>query len=72
MGSSTGDPHAVENLLNLHPTCHLVRIERNREEAYRNGWLVRHGTDPATVPVLLAVGWVLLDGVGGVTPCPEP
>jgi hypothetical protein len=62
----------VENLLNLHPTCHLVRVERNRADAYANGWLVRHGTEPATVPVLTWQGWVLLDSVGGVTPVQPP
>jgi hypothetical protein len=72
MGSSTGDPHAVENLLNLHPTCHLVWIERNREEAYRNGWLVKHPTDPADVPVLTYGGWRLLLASGLYAPVEPP
>lgn len=40
--------------------CH-GHIERNRDEALANGWLVRSGADPATVPVLLwDYRWVLL------------
>lgn len=49
--------------------CH-GSIESNRDIAYDNGWLVRHPTDPATVPVW--VWWspftaVLLDADGGHT-----
>lgn len=70
MGSSTGDPHAPENLLVLHANCHLVRIERNRTEAYFYGWLVRHGREPAQVPVFTHRGWVRLSG-GEYLPCTE-
>jgi len=68
MGSSTADPHAPENILSLHPNCHLVRIERLREEAYFYGWLVRRGTSPATIPVFTHQGWVRLSG-DGYLPC---
>ena len=71
MGSSTADPHAVDNLLLLHPNCHLVRVERNRAEAYRNGWLVHRWDDPAEVPVLTYRGWVWLWPDGSVTPVSE-
>lgn len=71
MGSSTEAPHDVDNLLLLHPNCHLTRVERQRDEAYRHGWLVRHGTDPATVPVLTYQGWVWLRADGSVTLCSE-
>jgi len=69
MGSSTADPHAVDNLLLLHPTCHLVRIERHRAEAYAMGWLVRHGFAPADVPVFTYRGWVRLSD--SYLPCTE-
>jgi hypothetical protein len=65
MGSSTRDPHTASNLLNLHPTCHLVRVERNRSQAYQNGWLVKHPLEPRETPVLLASGWVWLSDEGG-------
>jgi hypothetical protein len=59
MGSSTAHPHAVENVVLLHDSEHRT-IHANPEKAYREGWLVRHGTDPATVPVLTADGEVWL------------
>lgn len=40
--------------------CHQ-HVESHRSAAYEDGWLVRRGTDPATVPLLLWDGrWVLL------------
>jgi hypothetical protein len=50
--------------------CH-GHMESRRTEAYENGWLVRHGMDPAAVPVLLWDGRrVLLDDEGEWTPVP--
>lgn len=69
MGSSTGDPHAVENLLALHPMCHLNRVERHRAEAYDYGWLVRHGYSPAEVPVFTHRGWYWPTSEGGWRAC---
>lgn len=59
MGSSTVDPHAVENVIFIHDSEHRA-LHANPEKAYRDGTLVRHGTDPATVPVLTAHGEVWL------------
>lgn len=45
--------------------CH-GHMESHRTEAYAMGWLVRHGTSPAAVPVHLWDGRrVLLDDSGG-------
>jgi AraC-like DNA-binding protein len=62
-GTSRPEANHTSNLLLLCGTCH-AHIEANRSEAYDFGWLVREPTDPATVPVLLAVGWVLLGAEG--------
>lgn len=44
--------------------CHGY-MESHRTEAYEHGWLVRHGADPRTTPVLLWDGrMVLLDDEG--------
>jgi hypothetical protein len=53
--------------------CHGA-IESNRDHFRDMGFLVRQGVDPAAVPILLRrpsgeAEWVLLDEVGGVTPC---
>jgi hypothetical protein len=50
MGSSTVDPHAVENVVRLHDSCHRW-VHANPERSYRLGWLVRHGQDPREVGV---------------------
>lgn len=39
--------------------CHGM-VESQRAMAYSNGWLVKHPTDPATVPVESYVGRVFL------------
>ncbi len=45
--------------------CHGY-IERRTPDVYRRGLLIRHGTDPATVPLELVSGrLVLLDPAGG-------
>jgi hypothetical protein len=47
--------------------CH-GRIEGDRVEAERNGWALPWSVeDPTTVPVVLAIGRVLLDDQGGYT-----
>jgi 5-methylcytosine-specific restriction protein A len=70
MGGSTDDPHRPENLLVIHPNCHLLRVERDRSEAFFFGWLVRRGEDPLFVPVFTHQGWVYLRG-GEYRPCTE-
>jgi hypothetical protein len=56
-GTSRPDVHAAYQLLLLCGSgitgCH-GRVERLRETAYAAGWLVKHGHDPADVPVLIA------------------
>ena len=46
-----GGINTPSNLLYLHPSCHLKHVEAKRALAYQNGWLVRHGANPAEVPV---------------------
>jgi hypothetical protein len=67
-GSSRSGINGPQNLVLLHgsgsSSCHGL-TERNRAEAYANGWLVRQAQDPAEVPVKHAVhGWVLLTNIG--------
>ena len=60
--------NTASNLLYLHHSCHLYRVEKDREGSYRNGWLVRQGEEPSEVPVrYMLSGWVLLDDEGGMT-----
>lgn len=51
-GSSRPEINSLVNLLLLCVTCH-AHVESYRTEAYENGWLVKSGIDPATVPVKL-------------------
>ena len=57
------DPRLGEpaNGLFLHTACH-DRIESNRVEALRNGWLLYAVQHPEDVPVLMWNGWFLLTG----------
>lgn len=68
MGGSR-DPRTggAANALTVCLPCH-DHLEKNRTEARENGWLVRQGTDPATVPVYRYRRWVLLDDQGGIAP----
>ena len=59
MGGSTTAPHAPANVVLLHDSEHRA-IHAHPRESYRDGWLVRHGDDPAEVEVLTAHGWVAL------------
>jgi 5-methylcytosine-specific restriction protein A len=65
-GSRAKDTNRPPNLLHLCVTCHSW-IESNREKALALGLLVHQGATPATVPVTLAVGRVLLDDAGGLS-----
>lgn len=49
----------ASNLLVLCTSCH-ADIESRRTHALETGRLVPNGTDPATVPLLIAQHWVLL------------
>ena len=50
-GMGGGGDNSAANLIAVHPSCHLYRIESRREEALANGWLVRQGHDPSEVPM---------------------
>jgi hypothetical protein len=66
-GSSRPDVNSPANILLTCGTgvtgCHGM-IESNRAIAYRRGWLVKHGLDPATVSTHLHAGVVLLTADG--------
>lgn len=70
-GSSNPNRHNPDRLLTLCRTCHDW-VETHRTHAYRNGWLIRTGTDPATVPTLIAGRWWLLHPDGGRTETRPP
>jgi hypothetical protein len=57
----------ASNALRLCLACHRY-VEGNTADVYDNGWKVRHGDDPAAVPVLLVTiygrGLSLLDDSG--------
>lgn len=57
-GSSTGREHALPNVTFLHDLEHQA-VHSNPTTSYRDGWLVRHGTDPSTVPVMTATHGVV-------------
>lgn len=51
--ASRHDPHQLLLVCGTGTTgCHGL-IESQRQLAYGNGWLVRHGQDPANVPALV-------------------
>lgn len=52
-GTSNPVTNSPANLLLLCNECHLW-VERNRTEAYEQGWLVRREHDPVKSPVWLA------------------
>jgi len=61
MGGSTDVPHAPANVMLLHDSCHRW-LHAHPQRAYQEGLLVKHGTDPATVPVLTSQGLMFLSG----------
>ena len=69
MGGSKSEANTPDRLLLLcgHATtpggCHTL-VESQRALAYANGWLVKHPTDPATVPVVLFAGRLFLTHTG--------
>lgn len=77
MGGSR-DPlvHSAANLIlvcgSATTGCHGY-MEKNRNEAARNGWILHDGEDPDRAPVSTCQhGWVLLDTCGGFTPTGPP
>jgi HNH endonuclease len=66
MGGS-GERNRVSNLILLHASCHLHRIEQQRAWAIDNGWLIVGDADPADVPVRYRLQrFVLLDDAGNI------
>lgn len=63
-GSKAADTNRPSNILFLSPDSHIW-AESHRAEALELGFLVPQGVDPATVPVHLLRGVVLLDDQGG-------
>lgn len=53
------------NGIAIHARCHS-KVERDRSEALKNGWLVPQNIDPATVPIKLWDGWALLGEDGSL------
>lgn len=67
MGGNS-DRNRVSNLILLHPSCHLYKVEQKRAWAIENGWLVQGDVDPSEVPVRYRLQqWMLLDDAGNVT-----
>lgn len=74
-GTALGSANSPANLLMLCGTgttgCHGF-ITRHPRSAEQEGWIVRHGVDPAAVPVTVRVGWRSrwTGGVDGVPAVP--
>lgn len=71
---SQGGKNNLANALHLCGSgttgCHGL-VTQHPADAYTNGWSVRSGFDPATVPVKRMGRWVLLDDHGCVIPAKE-
>lgn len=63
-GTKNPESRSVANGLYVHFRCHQ-RIELNRADALKNGWLVLQSGD-LSQPVLLHYGWVVLHEDGSV------
>lgn len=64
---SAGGTWALSNLLCLDPWCHNLHersVHQNPRRSYDSGHLVRRGSDPAKVPVLIGGALVLLTDDG--------
>jgi hypothetical protein len=69
-GSKAPDTNLASNGIAICAACHRM-VESNRELAFTNGWLVRQGHDPATVPVLRhGSEWVQLNNDGDMKEVP--
>lgn len=66
-GSRDTDCRSAANGLYLHDRCH-ERIERNRTEAYENGWLVHKWESSGGKPVKMWDGWWMLADDGSLEP----
>ena len=70
-GSKDIESRSAANGLYLHDRCH-ERIERNRTEAYQNGWLVHKWENSERRAVKLWDGWSVLAADGSLTPVVSP
>lgn len=70
-GTHREDANSPANLLALDRLCHM-RVESQRAEALKYGWLVPQSADPALVAVLIdqQSRWVLLTASGGYSDNP--
>lgn len=65
--------NTVQNLVLLHPSCHLLHVERKRAQAIDNGWLIVGLSDPGEVPMMYMLDrWVILAEDGSVTEVEQP
>ena len=70
-GSRESESRAAANGLYLHERCHF-NIERNRSDAYGNGWLVHKWEVSEEKPVLMWDGWKVLAADGTLTTVVSP
>lgn len=70
-GSKDMESRSAANGLYLHERCHFT-IERNRTEAYENGWLVHKWETSEDKPVLMWDGWKTLGADGSLTAVVSP
>lgn len=75
-GTSRPNTDTVGNLLALHPRVHNMApdsVHLMPERARASGWLVsKHEDDPASIPVILWTGHVVLLGEEGYISLPVP
>lgn len=69
MGSSTADPHAVDNVVALDDNCHRW-VHAHPLRAVLDGWTVPRWGDPAGVPIVGWMGPVLLTEAGSYETAP--
>jgi len=62
-GTKNVESRSAANGLFVHLKCH-DRIEKNRDEGYRNGWLVHQWEKSEDVPVKMFDGWKTLSEDG--------
>lgn len=68
MGGS-GEVNVLSVCIYLHPSCHMIHVERQRQRAFENGWLLQRWQDSETTPLMYRLnGWVLLKNDGSIVP----
>jgi 5-methylcytosine-specific restriction protein A len=66
-GTKRAASYRLSNLLTFCWRCNLVRVERDRQVAVKQGWVVSQYRDPAETKVKYRGRWAMLDDEGGVT-----